>query len=111
MADYASLCDRMDAQVDAHLGDRVFYKRQSDDDFFETRAFIIFDTPDGGGMSYQDPRRGVVRLKILRTIVPDPSLQDRVRATLLDHEYRPIPADKDRFATDGRHWLIDLQKV
>lgn len=102
MADFATLAARMDAQVDARLGDIVFYKRDADPDFVELKAFLIPDAPLG------DAAKTSWRLKIAKALRPALSKNDRLHSPLLEGIYRPIGGD---FDTDGRYWITPIQKV
>lgn len=116
MADFASLAEKMDAQVDARLGDSILYKRAGlDADFVPHKAFLIFGEQIEGGYNPARSRgTGAVCLKVARSIVPRPSMNDRVKTDpalpgpQLDGIYRPLGSDP---VVDGRYWIVDLQKA
>lgn len=106
--DFASLAARMDAQVDARLGDSISYRRPTDPQPVDMKAFLIFGEPGDGGWTGRDQAKGIVRMKISRALVPDPSKHDRITSPLLDGTYRPLGGDP---VVEGRYWLVDLQKA
>lgn len=100
----------MDRAVEKHLGDEILYKRAGlDAQFVERRGFLIFPEPtdglpmgDGGG----NPQ-----LKISKTMVARPTINDRVQAAQLEGTWRPIQPKNGRWGTAGRDWVLDLQRA
>lgn len=58
----------------------------------------------------QDQARQGWRLRVSKSVVPNPSMQDRLQcpAILGDDTYRPVGPKP---IGDGRYWLVDIQKV
>lgn len=99
----------MDVEVDARLGDRIFYQRPTDAEPLDWRAFLIFEEP-AEGFQTRDVAKGIIRLRIRKQLFGDgqPSMNDRLTSPRLDGTYRPMAPEP---TSAGRYWLVDLQKV
>ncbi len=106
---FASAAARMDAAVDATLGDDVEYA--SDGATFTTiKAFVIpaFSEDDFASAAI-DELGGRMRLKVEKAIMPAIATSHRIRSPLIgDGTWRPSAKKPD---TRGRYWLFDLQKA
>lgn len=113
--DFAAHATRLSAEADSRLGDLIRYAVNGENGgaFVDMRGRISAnETPLGtgfGGLQRRDEMLGGWRLRIAKDLVTKPAMTDRIEcAAILDGVYRPMAADP---VSDGRYWLVDLQKV
>lgn len=112
MIGFAAAVARLDAEADTRLGDFLFYDVAGIRSDTAVSGFVIdpaeltLEATDAP-LDQVGQRR---RLKINRLLVTQPSKEDRVRsehALLADFIWAPTAWRK---ITNGRYWLIDLEK-
>lgn len=105
---YDQLADRMDSLVYEHLGNDVSYARGGGL-FKSIKGFVLLAAEaENQELNYIDPMNKNDRLKVSKTIIPEVTSADRIKHPKLDGVMRP---SNWVTATDGRDWLIDLQKA
>lgn len=111
MVDFAVHADRLSAEADNRLGDSILYAPAgaTGGDYVAIKGRIEAAEPTEG-WSARDEAQGMWRLRVAKDVVPLPSKDDRLQcaAILGDATYRPMAKDP---ISDGRYWLVDLQRV
>lgn len=111
---FAVHAERASTEAMARLGDLIQYASGVGGAFVAMQARIFSGTGDVfhqlRGLQKTDESLDVWRLRVAKELVPQPSRDDRVKCQRIlgDVVYRPMAKDS---ITDGRYWLIDLQKV
>lgn len=109
MVDFAVHAARLSAEVDNRLGDLIQYAAGAGAAFVEMKG-RVFVADASTGLDPIDEAENRWRLRIAKGKVPAPSKADRIKcSTILGNvTYRPVAKDP---ISDGRYWLVDLQKV
>jgi hypothetical protein len=113
MKDFAAAVAMLDAKADARLGDSFFY---------DVGGFVSGDPVNGWiidpaelsleGLDAAIDAVGIRRrCKIARTIVAQPTREDRIRGDHRLLEGRTWKPTAWRPITNGRYWLIDLERT
>lgn len=114
---FAAAAARMDAEVDARLGDSIFYQQGGEPLPDEPiKAFLIFPNQgDDEGAAYDELAARRPRLKVARAQIPTVTMNDRIwggdelTAAQLDNvKWRPTSKKPQ---VGGRYVIFDLQKV
>lgn len=106
---YEDLAVGMDQAVDEHLGNDVGYSTDAGATFPAVKGFVFLRT-EGEIQEFMDidPLNHSDRLKVSKALVAAPSADHIVRHPLLPGDRRP---ENWTTSTNGRYWLMTLQKV
>lgn len=104
---FDALSAKMDEKVYEHLGNDVDYDRGGG--FRPIKAFVLLAVEaETQELNYIDPMNKNDRLKVSKAIIAEVKGTDRIRHPRLPGIMRP---ENWVSVTDGRDWLIDLQKA
>ena len=109
MAGFSRHTGLLDAAVDTHCGDSIFYKRSTDADYGEIMGRVFPEEPEIG-FRQQDSAVGGYKLRVAKSVVAAPDKGDRFRCpdVLGLGTYRPTNRSDDE---TGRYWICDIQRV
>lgn len=109
MSDWDVASEKMDEDVDARLSDTINYSTDEGASYEEIAGYVL-PFAEGLGLGPIDaPLGSRYRVKIRKTLIPEPHRTHRLRHRLLgDATYRPAGSDPD---DQGRYWIFDVQKV
>lgn len=105
---YDDLAKTMDDAVFEYLGNDVSYAKGGGAYRPIKAILIIAAEAEGQELTYTDPLNHVDRIKVQKSILAQPSGADRIK-----HPKLPaVMCPKNWVSvTDGRDWLIELQKA
>lgn len=105
---YDDLAARMDDAVFQHLGNDVSYARGGGS-FKPIKAILIIAAEaEAQDLNYLDPINHLDRIKVSKLVIAQPASTDRIKHPKLPAVMRPKNWTS---VTDGRDWLIELQKA
>lgn len=112
MAEFADHAERLSAEADNRLGDLILYAIDGGDGgAYVSMKARVFAAEPSRGWNKADEMQGGWRLRVAKVLVPLPSKDDRLQCEAVlgaGTVWRPIATDP---ISDGRYWLVDLQKV
>lgn len=98
----------VDALVDAHLGDPVWYRAEGSSRYVKVPGFFLNEAKGGYDPELDDITRRE-QLKISQQHVPEVRRGDRIKRSMESPvTYQPENANPEE---DGRYWIFNIQRV
>lgn len=105
---YDDIAQRMDDAVYLHLGNDILYAKSGGAFKLIKGVLILASEAENQDLNYLDPLNHIDRVKVSKAIIPVPTSADRIKHQKLPAVMRPKNWTS---VTDGRDWLIELQKA